>query len=57
MTINLSDRPFVVGVFELWYPYEPHKILKGQIVEILPEFQDPGDSEYVWLVIEDEEKR
>lgn len=32
------------------------RFLKGQIVEILPEFQDTGDSEYTWIVIEDEEK-
>lgn len=32
------------------------KFLKGQPVEILAEYQDPGDSEYTWVVIEDEEK-
>lgn len=32
------------------------KFLKGDIVEILPEFQDKGDSDYQWIVLEDEEK-
>jgi len=29
---------------------------KGDRVEILPEFQDAGDSEFTWRVLEDEEK-
>jgi hypothetical protein len=32
------------------------KYLKGEAVEILPEFQDMGDSDYIWIVQEDEEK-
>lgn len=32
------------------------KFLKGDIVQILPEFQDEGDEEYIWTVLEDEEK-
>ena len=34
--------------------YRP--FLKGDIVKILPEFQDPGDDEYTWVVMTDEEK-
>ena len=29
---------------------------KGDRVEILPEFQDAGDSEFAWVVLDDEEK-
>jgi hypothetical protein len=29
---------------------------KGDTVVILPEFQDEGDSDFVWVVAEDEEK-
>lgn len=29
---------------------------RGDIVEILEEFQDPGDSTYTWMVLHDEEK-
>lgn len=29
---------------------------KGDTVEILPEFQDAGDSDFKWVVLEDEEK-
>lgn len=32
------------------------KFLKGDIVKILPEFQDAGDDEYTWVVLTDEEK-
>jgi hypothetical protein len=32
------------------------KILKGQVVKIRPEFQDDGDDEYTWVVLNDEEK-
>lgn len=32
------------------------KYLKGDIVEILPEFQDAGDGDYEWIVLDDEEK-
>lgn len=32
------------------------KFQKGDVVEILPQFQDEGDSEYVWTVVDDEEK-
>lgn len=27
---------------------------KGDQVEILPEFQDPGDSEFTWVVVDGE---
>ena len=33
-----------------------HKFLKGDIVKIKPEFQDSGDDEFTWLVINDEDK-
>lgn len=29
---------------------------KGDVVEILPEFQDDGDSDFRWVVLADEEK-
>lgn len=29
---------------------------KGDVIEILPEYQDKGDAEFTWVVIEDEEK-
>lgn len=32
------------------------KFFKGDIVKILPEFQDAGDDEYTWVVLNDEEK-
>jgi hypothetical protein len=32
------------------------KFLKGDLIEILPQFQDEGDSEYIWEVLNDEEK-
>jgi hypothetical protein len=32
------------------------KFLKGQVVKIRPEFQDDGDDEYTWVVLNDEEK-
>lgn len=32
------------------------KFLKGDFVDILPEFRDPGDDEYQWVVLDDEEK-
>ncbi len=32
------------------------KFLKGDIVKIIPEFQDAGDDEYTWVVLTDEEK-
>lgn len=32
------------------------KFIKGQVVEILPEFQDAGDADYTWIVMDDEEK-
>lgn len=28
---------------------------KGDVVVILPEFQDAGDADFVWVVIEDED--
>lgn len=31
-------------------------IKRGEIVEILPEFQDDGDSEFVWVALNNEEK-
>jgi len=30
------------------------KIVKGSVVKIKPEFQDEGDSDYVWTAITDE---
>ena len=35
---------------------EVRKFLKGDIVKILPEFQDAGDGEFTWVVVTDEEK-
>lgn len=32
------------------------KFLKGDVVRILPEFQDAGDDEFTWVVLADEEK-
>lgn len=29
---------------------------RGDIVEILEEFQDPGDNSFTWMVLHDEEK-
>ena len=29
---------------------------KGEVVRILPEYQDPGDEEFTWVVMTDEEK-
>lgn len=29
---------------------------RGDEVEILPEFQDKGDDEFIWIVLGDEEK-
>lgn len=31
-------------------------IKKGDVVEILTDFRDPGDEEFTWIVLEDEEK-
>lgn len=31
-------------------------IAYGEYVEILPEFQDPGDADFDWKVVEGEEK-
>lgn len=28
----------------------------GDAVELLPEFQDPGDSEFAWVVVEPEDR-
>lgn len=33
---------------------EPLKL--GEIVELLPEYQDPGDAEFEWVVVEPEER-
>jgi len=30
--------------------------LQGDLIEILPSFQDPGDSEFLWVAVDDEEK-
>ena len=30
------------------------KIVKGSVVKIKPEFQDEGDSDYIWTAITDE---
>ena len=35
---------------------EVRKFLKGDIVKILPEFQDEGDDDFTWVVVADEEK-
>jgi hypothetical protein len=32
------------------------KFFKGDVVRILPEFQDAGDDEFTWVVVADEEK-
>jgi hypothetical protein len=29
---------------------------KGDTVQILPQYQDPGDEEFTWIVVGDEEK-
>lgn len=29
---------------------------KGDVVSILPEFQDKGDDQFTWMVMDDEEK-
>jgi hypothetical protein len=29
---------------------------KGTIVSILPEYQDPGDCQFIWATLNDEEK-
>jgi hypothetical protein len=29
---------------------------QGDLVEILPSFQDPGDGEFLWVAVDDEEK-
>lgn len=31
-------------------------LVKGDIVRILPGYQDPGDDEFTWIVVGDEEK-
>lgn len=31
-------------------------IRKGDIVDVLPEYRDPGDERYTWIAIADEEK-
>ena len=33
-----------------------HKFVKGDVVRIKPDFQDSGDDEFTWQVIDDEEK-
>ncbi len=33
-----------------------HMIKKGQIVEILKQYQDEGDDKLIWMAIDDEEK-
>jgi hypothetical protein len=35
-------------------PLKPFR--KGNIVKILPQFQDAGDDEFTWVVLADEEK-
>ncbi len=32
------------------------QFLKGNIVKIRAQFQDPGDDEFTWIVLADEEK-
>ncbi|MDQ6982689.1 MAG: hypothetical protein Q9M08_06775, partial [Mariprofundus sp.] len=31
-------------------------IKKGTVVSILPEWQDPGDNDLIWVTVNDEEK-
>jgi hypothetical protein len=31
-------------------------IKKGDRIDILPEWQDPGDDNFVWVAVDDEEK-
>lgn len=31
-------------------------LTKGDTIRILPEYQDAGDDEFIWLVVGDEEK-
>lgn len=31
-------------------------IKKGDLIEIFPEFRDPGDEKYTWFSMDDEEK-
>lgn len=38
--MEISRRPFV----------------KGEVVRLLPDFQDPGDDEFTWVVMTEEEK-
>ena len=39
------------------FKYSPTKpFLKGNVVKILPQFQDAGDAEFTWVVLADEEK-
>lgn len=33
-----------------------NKFKKGETVGIFPEFQDEGDGDYTWIVLDDEEK-
>ncbi len=33
-----------------------HTFKRGDIVDILPEYQDPGDDEFIWVVLDDESK-
>lgn len=35
---------------------ESRKFLKGNLVKIRPEFQDDGDDQFVWIILNDEEK-
>lgn len=28
----------------------------GQVVELLPDYQDPGDASYTWVVVEEEDR-
>lgn len=31
-------------------------LVLGQIVELLPEYQDPGDALFTWIVVEEEDR-
>ncbi len=31
-------------------------LIKGNIIQILPQYQDPGDDSFIWVVVGDEEK-
>lgn len=42
--------------FLIWNRRDYKMFKCGNQVEILPEFQDPGDDRFIWIVLGDEEK-